>query len=111
MAGSSQQFAYGMGATQVNIGVGGAANVLIKPPIYTNGVFFKYLSGGSLSIVSNGISGSPGASGALGYILSTTEVVNIDGPAMFFLAASGTTAVAEVVFRYSGGMSLMLMPG
>ncbi len=111
MAGSSQQFQYGFGATQVNVGIGGAANVRITPPLYANGMFLKYGSGGSLAIVSNGLSGSPGASGSLGYVLGTTEVMNIDGPACFFLAAVGTTSVAQIAFKYSSGMSQMLMPG
>lgn len=111
MAGSSQQFTYGFGVTQIAVGTGGAANVRISPPNYVNGMLLKYLSGGSLCIVSNGISGSPGASGALGYILGTTEVVSTEGPASFFLAASGTTAIAQIAWKLSGGNSMMLMPG
>lgn len=111
MAGSSQQFTYGFGVTQVPVGTGGAANVRIVPPQYANGMFLKYLSGGTLAIVSNGLSGSPGASAALGYILSTTDVISIEGPASFFLAASGTTAIAQIAFKLSSGMSTLMMPG
>ncbi len=105
MAGSSQQFIYALGATQVTIPAGGGdANVLVSPPAYCNYVRLAYQSGGSLSIVSNGLSGSPGASGALGFVLSTTEIP-IDGPARFYLAATGSTSVAKIVWGFSSGFS------
>jgi hypothetical protein len=93
---------YGFGATQLTVGVGVAYQV--RPGEKVNGGFIKYLSGGSLSIVSN--VGAGGASGALGYVLGTTEVVSWEGPATLFLSASGSTAVCGYVPSYSQGYSL-----
>ena len=94
-AGSSNQFVYSLGATLIAVAAGATATAVV-PPKGCNGYFLKYQSGGSLAIVP-GI-GSSGT--ALGYLLQT-EVLNIDGPATFFLNAGGATAVAAVAFKFS----------
>jgi hypothetical protein len=101
MAGSSQQFVYGLGVTQVPIVATVATRII--PPAGTNSSVVKYLSGGTLAVVNGGASGSLGMSAALGYILSTTETVNVSGPASFFLSAGGSTSVAQIMFGFSSG--------
>lgn len=100
MAGSSNQWAYGLGSTNVAI-IAGATGQLISPPRACNGFMLKYISGGSLAIVPGiGSSGTP-----LGWLVQ--EVINIDGPATFFMNAGGATAVAQIIWKYSsGGLSL-----
>ncbi len=101
MSGSSNQFTYQLGVTQITIGTNVVTQIL--PPRGTNGVYFGWQSGGSLAIM-NGA----GSSGNLGgFVLGTTERVNLDGPATFFLSASGATSVAGIVFKYSAGFSLL----
>lgn len=100
MAGSAMQFVYGLGQTQMAIPALSVVQVI--PPKACNGVYFGYISGGSLSIMNDA-----GSSGGLGgFLLGTTERMNIDGPATFFLAATGATAVCGIVFKKSSGYSL-----
>jgi hypothetical protein len=97
MAGSANQFAYQFGVTQLTIGASLAIGVTL--PRCCLGWQVGWLSGGTMSFV-NAATLSPG------YIVGTTEVVCSDGPAQFFLgAASGTTAIARVIFKYSAGFS------
>jgi len=75
----------------------GATATVVIPPKGCNGYYLKYASGGSLAIVP-GI----GSSGTLlGYLIGSTEVLNIDGPASFFLQSGGATAVAAIAFKFS----------
>ncbi len=97
MAGSSNQYSYQFGGTQIVIGASLA--VQVNPPPKCNGWVVGYLSGGTLALVG-------AATLAPGYILGTTDQIACEGPATFFLgAASGTTAVARVIFKYASGFS------
>lgn len=100
MAGSSNQYAYQLGATLVTVATGATATQ-ISPPRCTNGIYFGYQSGGSLAIVN-----AQGQTCAQGYLMGTTEHITIEGPSTFFLAAGGSTAIAAIVFKYSAGFSL-----
>ncbi len=102
MAGSSNQFVYQLGVTLLAIPALSVVQVI--PPRTCIGSMFGYVSGGSLSIM-NGA----GSSGGLGGIMlgaTTAAMINVDGPATFFLAATGATSVAGIVFKYSSGFSL-----
>ena len=90
---------YKLGATI--IAMTSAANVQVMPSAGVNGWIIKKFSGATLAIV-NGIS----AASSAGYVLGDTEQVVINGPATFFLAAGGATAVASLVMKYSSGTSL-----
>lgn len=97
-AGSSNQYVYQVGATQIIVGASLATQC--NPPKGAIAWSVGYLSGGTLSLVN-------AATLTAGYVLGTTETVNCDGPGVFFLgAASGTTAIAKVLFKYSSGFSL-----
>lgn len=99
MAGSSNQYAYGMQATLLTLG-NGATTLLVTPPAHCNGHILRWNSGGSLAIVNaNGMTSSQG------YLLGTTEQIITTGPAQFFLAAGGATAVAQVIWQLSAGYS------
>lgn len=99
MAGSSNQYCYGMQATLMVIG-NGATALPVSPPAHCNGHILRYNSGGSLAIVS-GI----GFTSSQGYLLGTTEQIITTGPAQFFLAAGGATSTAQVIFQFSSGYS------
>ena len=99
MAGSSNQFTYGLGVTQLAVPTG-TTGVMVIPPAYCNGVELGWYSGGSLSITNQW---SQGASA--GWVLGTTERKLYDGPVKFFLNATGATSVAQIIFKMSSGYS------
>lgn len=96
---SSSDSIFGLGATQVIVPPGATNAVLVTNIAKESALIVKYFSGGTLEIhgTSNG-STMAGASLApligLGYIMGTSEAVNIAGPARFYLMATGSTAVA-----------------
>ncbi len=99
MAGSSNQFTYQLGVTLFNVGSAvGALQVI--PPRGCNGVYFGLMSGQTWAI-----SNAAGMSIGNSFVLSATERLNFDGPATFFLAAGGATAVVGIGFKYSAGFS------
>ena len=64
----------------------------------------------ALEIVPVQLSGTSTAAGnawGVGYILGTTEIFNIGGPAVFYLAATGATAVASMTLGYTPGATLL----
>ncbi len=96
-----------LGATQFAVGL--SQILKVTPSAYQFAQTMKYLSGGSLEIVPAQPSGaSTAASGSWGkgYLMSTTEIFNFGGPAVFYLAASGATAVAQMTIGYTSGVSL-----
>lgn len=102
MAGSSNQFTYQMGGTQ--IAVGASLALAVVPPAGCNGWIVSKFSGGTMSFVT----AATLKAGGLGYVPQATEVVTSDGPALFFLAStSGATVVANVMFKFSAGYSLL----
>ncbi len=93
-----------LGATNLVIGTGITQVAQIFPGRGVNGGFFKIApgSGGTLALV-QGL----GSSHSSGYILGASEVVSFQGPATFFLAASGATATVSFVLSYNAGYSLL----
>ncbi|MES1986993.1 MAG: hypothetical protein V4440_03010 [Pseudomonadota bacterium] len=98
MAGSSNQYGYQIGQTLVPVGL--SAPIQVIPPRTAIAMVLSWGSGGTLLLVN-----SLGASAGNGSALSTTERLVFDGPATFFLAASGTTSIANVWFKFSSGYS------
>lgn len=90
---------YKLGATVISFGTSTA--IQIFPSAGVNGWSFKKQAGATLAIVSG-----TGFSAAQGYIMADTEVMNISGPATFFLAAGGATVTVAFVMKYSSGTSL-----
>lgn len=92
---------YFMGATQIVIATGNTGVAVIPGP-YVNGGFFKPLSGGTISIVQ-----TLTTVGASGYAVGAAEVVSFSGPARFFLASPGATAICQLVYSASAGISFI----
>lgn len=97
-----------IGATRIAVGL----STIIKVTCTSSYQFansLKWLSGGSLEIVQPQFSGSSTQAGSAslgwgsGYILGTSEVFNVGGPATFYLAATGATAVAAFAIGYTQG--------
>ena len=55
--------------------------------------------------IGSGISQIPGASGAMLFVNSTLPRFEWEGPARFFLYATGASVVTNICFKYSSGMS------
>ncbi len=91
-----------LGSTNLVVGTGISAILQVLPGRCVNGGFFKVAtgSGGTLAIVQG-----MGVTFSNGYILGNTEVVSFQGPATFFLAASGATATVSFVTSYNMGFS------
>ena len=101
MAGGNDR-CYGFGATQISVGISATAKI-IPPPGALGGFFHIQGAGGSCAIV-NGAS----QVASTGYLMSTTEVVQMEGPATFYIAASGVTTVIGIVWRLAQGYSTTL---
>lgn len=80
--------------------VGASLSAQFVPPPYCTGLKLKYASGGSLALI-----GSTGAAVANGIALDSTYI-SVYGPASFYLAANGATAVAGIILEMSSGASL-----
>lgn len=89
-----------MGVTLLAVPVGVTGTQFIPGRCVTQ-VSVGYASGGTLAFVQGF-----GVTAANGYIVGMTEVVNINGPCTFFLAAAGSTSVARILLGYSSGYSL-----
>lgn len=94
---SSDLPTYGMGSTQLSIGL--SATVRVVPQAGQNGGFFKILSGGGTLAIVNGISSI--ASG--GYIIASGEAISFSGPGVFYLAAAGATMTVGLCTNFSQG--------
>lgn len=98
---SGNERAYVIGVT--NLVVGLSAAVEFTPPA---GMISGTLevspaaSGGTLAIVGNTSAGT-----ADGYVLNALLPEYLEGPARFFLAATGATMIAQVMVRGSAGAS------
>lgn len=97
---SSSDSIFGLGATQVIVPPGATNAVLVLNIPKETSVTTKILSGGGSLEIHGTINGSTMAGASLaaligrGYLLGATEQVNIDGPARFYLMATGATMVA-----------------
>jgi hypothetical protein len=94
MSFNASQRTHIVGVTQLHVGL--SATIEVIAPARVNGYQFKYGSGGSLAIVEGASSIS-----SAGYLMSTTEIQVIDGPAKFYLAAAGATCVVHMLFSKS----------
>lgn len=87
---------YGLGATQIVLGA--STVTTLQPAAYHSKWMFKKLSGGSYAVVEGTT-----YSVSQGYMIGETEVIQIQGPAKFFLACSGITTTIQVMVGYSQG--------
>lgn len=97
-----------LSATLIPVGL--SAIVAVRPTNYQFGVGVKIDSGGgTLEIVPppRALSGSSAAGWGTGYKLGSSESVQASGPATFFLAATGATMLAGVVFGLGSGASFL----
>ena len=106
---------FAFGATQIALDVLGASvfPTLIKPPPNCLGGQIKLVTvatGATVQILPNQLSGKVvgGATAAIGgYPLITGEMYPWEGPAAFWVAASGSSATIALNFRLSAGATLL----
>lgn len=97
---SSDLRIYQVGVTQFTVGL--SALLQVSAPRGVMGWQFK--NNGSSLAIANGTSAANGFS--LGYLLGASEIIQLQGPATFFLAAAGATTVLSALAFYSAGYSL-----
>lgn len=106
MASQDDIFAYG--ATKLVVGPGATLALLVTGIAGEVGGILKYFSGGSLEII--GVTTGQSLTAAqmvtalgTGYLLGTTEIVNTDGNARYYLMALGATSIAYSLKGLSSG--------
>lgn len=95
---------YAMSATQVVVGLSTIAR-FVPPAFMIDGVIGIKAAGGTLEIVP--IPASLNAGWGTGYKLGASEKFPLDGPATFYLAATGATMTAEVGLRLGSGVTVL----
>lgn len=93
-----------IGATRITVGL--SAIIRISPSAFQYSEGLKILSGGgTLEIVPCplALSGSSTIGWGTGYPIGASETINVSGPAVFYLAASGATMVAAMTIGYTAG--------
>lgn len=79
--------------------VGLSAPVAVIPPSFVQGGFIQQTSAGTLWL-GMGLSLIPGVSG-MAWINTSNKPFEWDGPARFFLYATGATVTATIGFKFS----------
>lgn len=95
---------YAVSATQLVIGLS-AITRFVPPQFMLDGQLGIRAGGGTLEIVP--IPASLNAGWGTGYHVGSSERVQLDGPATFYLAATGATMTAEVIIKYSSGATVL----
>lgn len=97
-----------VGATRIAIGTSTILKISAQP--FQNSYAFKYLSGGSLEVCEMPIAltGASATGWGTGYLLGTNEAVGVNGPATYYLAASGATAVICMMISHTTGMTVKI---
>ena len=93
----------GIGATQLVLGL--STIFRFRAGDFVQWQRLEYLSGGSLEIVKG--ASTNGTGWGTGYLMGTTEAIEFNGPATFYLAAKGATCIAQLLIGYTSGASLV----
>ncbi len=100
----TQDKLYVLGATRIPVGL--STIVKVAPTNNQIAMSVKILSGGgTLEIVPGATITGPGW--GTGYPIGSSEVLNIGGPATFYLAATGATMVAAMILGRSAGATVI----
>lgn len=96
-----------LGATRLVIGLS-AILQFSNTQQFVGAMILKKLSGGSLELVSAppALTGSSAVVWGTGYMVEPTEAVSIAGPASFYLAATGATVTAGLIFGKTNGATI-----
>lgn len=106
---SSQLDIFALGGTQIVVGL--SAIVKVNPSAYQRADTMKIVAGaGTLWICPlPGVSLTGANAGSLmtvGYPVGASEVINIGGPATFYLAAASATMTVGLALGYTSGVSM-----
>ncbi len=99
---ASQEDVQAIVTQQVAVGNSGGFYVGVTGGVGVNSQVIKYFSGGSLAIYGDTVSAA-GASTLNGYLMGTSEALNIGGPAAYYLVATGATAVVMILRTKTAG--------
>jgi len=96
-----------IGATQIVVGL--SAITRIQAGYFQAGWAIKILSGGGTLEICKppiALSGTSATGWNTGYFLGASEVFAIDGPATFYLAATGATMTAALAIANTAGATI-----
>jgi hypothetical protein len=108
MSTSSYDSVFALGATRVIVPVGATLAVLMTPVAGQNSILLKYFSGGTCEIIGCTLGQTlsaadlSSASGS-GYLLGSSEILQIDGPARYYLSSTGATTTLMLLIGKSQG--------
>lgn len=97
-----------LGATRIPVGL--SAIVKCQPTPYQFWTEMRILSGGgTLEIVPVpvALSGSSAAGWGVGYPMGISQIIDVRGPATFYLAATGATMVMSAWIAQTSGASFL----
>lgn len=97
-----------VGSTQIAVGLSAIVGIGIAARDYNK--TFKILGGGgTLEITSlpGALSGAGATGWGIGYPVGASEIVSINGPAHFYLAASGATMTVAMYIGRTAGASYL----
>jgi hypothetical protein len=97
---SGNSRAYLIGVSQIVVGLSATVKVVPRAGVLS-GFIHNEGGGGTLALV-NGISGIA----SQGMKIGANQLIQLEGPATFYLAAAGATMTASFVMRYSAGATL-----
>lgn len=102
MAISSYDSVYSMKTERINVGVGSTVATLVSPEPGQLNIVLKYFSGGTLEIIgcSLGVTltaAQLASANQTGYLMGTSEILTIDGPARFYLSSTAATTIVMVL--------------
>lgn len=98
---------YVIGGTQIAVGL--SAIVKFTPPSFMTDGYLKIASGGgTLELVAPppALTGSSAAGWGAGYLVGGTEIVDLDGPAAFYMAATGEAMTVSVLIKRTAGATI-----
>lgn len=105
----SQNDTYGIGVTQIAVGLSQVVRVTTAPQ--QSDWTMKILSGGgTLEIVPIQLSGSstaPGNAWSKGYPVGASEILTGNGPATYYFAATGATMIVAAQMKLTAGCTLL----
>lgn len=105
---SSLDTVYGFGSTRIIVPIGATNALLFNPITGQNGMLLKWFSGGTLELIGVPYGATLTAQNLADanqnhYIMGTTEILSLNGPARFYLSATGATVVAMSLAEKSAG--------
>ena len=87
-----QEDVWSLQTERLNIGSSGGYVAGVTAGVGVVNLTIKYAGGGTLEIL-----GASAQTAGTGYVLGSSEALNIGGPVEFFLSSTGATSIAHII--------------